>query len=193
MLPASLYADTCPAARCHPPACVCRAAALQPCLRCGARASMCSAYTRCQAASRGTKRCAAGSAVAGALCRVCPCCHRCYPGASRCRCRCGCCCHSAAQHTSILALIEVRCRPLQVMESWKLILGSGRMRISVDDVRIFASDRCPTPGPPPACPPACFLPGRQQGPIFQWIKCIPPVCTLLILKMSSLLPAAKPL
>jgi hypothetical protein len=28
-----------------------------------------------------------------------------------------------------------------VMESWRLVLGSGRMKISIDDVRIFAGER----------------------------------------------------
>ena len=29
----------------------------------------------------------------------------------------------------------------QVMEGWKAILGAGRMKIKVEDVRTFASDR----------------------------------------------------
>lgn len=32
--------------------------------------------------------------------------------------------------------------PGQVMESWKFIFGSGRVKIKLEDIRICADDRC---------------------------------------------------
>lgn len=31
--------------------------------------------------------------------------------------------------------------PFQVMESWKVILGTGRMKIKIEDVRTYATER----------------------------------------------------
>lgn len=65
---------------------------------------------------------------------------------------CWCCCRAVSRclhrGACLLALLINAIKPPlplpplpQVMESWKMILGAGRLRIKLEDVRVFASDR----------------------------------------------------
>lgn len=132
-----------------PTALACRAAAWLRWARRGARASTCSAYTHWAAAWPAGKRCVMQQTV----CR-----HHAANGCLACMSWCAAAFPAAWLHNSCALQLRCNCPPLQplasdvaaaaacppllqVMESWKMILGSGRLRIKLEDVRVYASDR----------------------------------------------------